>query len=152
YSKFACHELNFFLSKKDPAFFAEVVKAYLANKKDKTYLDHWLLGVDLGGYLDPWKFGQLNAVERVLMAKRIAAEIAPTTRHLDDLLRLQPPTPDRTLVLFDTAILGRSLAAGESLDELGVTFLRARTEAEAKKDLAQLQLRLKDGTVPNLAT
>ena len=47
YSKYACHELNFFLSKKDPQFFAEVVKPYLTNKKDKTFLDHWLLGDDV---------------------------------------------------------------------------------------------------------
>ena len=51
YSKHACHELNFFLSKKDPEFFDAVVRPYLANKKDKTFLDHWLLGDDLGRYL-----------------------------------------------------------------------------------------------------
>ena len=47
YSKYACHELNFFLLKKDPQFFGEVVKPYLTNKKDKTFLDHYLLGDDL---------------------------------------------------------------------------------------------------------
>ena len=72
YSKYACHELNFFLSKKDPEFFAEVVKPYLANKKDKTFLDHWLLGDDLTRYLQPWEYGRLNTVERVLLAQRIA--------------------------------------------------------------------------------
>src|SRR5207253_5652947 len=55
YSKYACHELNFFLASKDPAFFREAVKPYLANKKDKTFLDHWLLEDDLAGYLDPWR-------------------------------------------------------------------------------------------------
>ena len=48
YSKFACHELSFFIARKDPKFFAAVVKPYLANKKDKTFLDHWLLGENLG--------------------------------------------------------------------------------------------------------
>ena len=42
YSKFACHELHFFLSQKDPKFFAAVVRPYLANKRDKTFLDHYL--------------------------------------------------------------------------------------------------------------
>ena len=130
YSKYACHELHFFLFRKDPAFFAQVVKPYLANKKDKTFLDHWLLGHDLGGYLDPWRFGRLNAVERVLLAKRVAGESAKTARHLDDLLRLQPPNPDRTLVLFDTAVLGQSLATD---DALGVAFARGKSEADAKK-------------------
>ncbi len=43
YSKFACHELSFFLAKKDPEFFQTIVKPYLANKKDKTFLDHPLI-------------------------------------------------------------------------------------------------------------
>ena len=33
YSKYACHELHFFLSKKDPAFFDAVVKPYLAQQE-----------------------------------------------------------------------------------------------------------------------
>ncbi|MCA9070290.1 MAG: hypothetical protein KDA84_15255, partial [Planctomycetaceae bacterium] len=38
YSKYACHELNFFLFKKDPMFFGQVIRPYLENKKDKTFL------------------------------------------------------------------------------------------------------------------
>jgi len=56
YSKYACHELNFFLFKKDPVFFNTVIKPYLANKKDKTFLDRWLLDDDLTEFLKPWKF------------------------------------------------------------------------------------------------
>ncbi|MDA0813763.1 MAG: hypothetical protein O3C21_15405, partial [Verrucomicrobia bacterium] len=40
YSKYACHELSFFLQRKDPGFFADVVLPYLRNKKDKTFIDH----------------------------------------------------------------------------------------------------------------
>src|SRR5262249_33740800 len=47
YSKHASHELNFFLFKKDVPFFQQVVRPYLANKKDKTFLDHWLIGDDV---------------------------------------------------------------------------------------------------------
>src|SRR5262249_51256046 len=53
YSKYASHELNFFLSKKDPAFFQAVVRPYLVNKKDKTFMDRWLLEEDLSQYLQP---------------------------------------------------------------------------------------------------
>ncbi|HVL12972.1 MAG TPA: hypothetical protein VM529_10430, partial [Gemmata sp.] len=53
YSKYACHELNYFLSRKDPQFFAEVVKPYLKNKKDKTFLDHYLLGDDVTRFTQP---------------------------------------------------------------------------------------------------
>jgi hypothetical protein len=104
YSKYSCHELNFFLFKKDREFFAAVVRPYLANKKDKTFLDHYLLEADLGDYLKPWTYGRLNSVERVLLAQRINGEPAKTTRHFDDLLRLLPPRIDRDIFLFDTAV------------------------------------------------
>ena len=54
YSKYACHELNVFLAKKDPKFFNTVVKPYLANKKDKTFLDRWLLDDKVDPFLQPW--------------------------------------------------------------------------------------------------
>src|SRR5439155_18244755 len=95
YSKYACHELHFFLAKKAPAFFCDVVKPYLTNKKDKTFLDRWLLEEDLGMYLDPWHYDRLNTVERVLLAERIPGEPARTVRSLNDLFRLQPPNADR---------------------------------------------------------
>ena len=80
YSKYACHELNYFLLRKDPAFFEAVVLPYLKNKKDKTFLDQWLVGEDLQGYFDPWKYAQLNVVERILLAQRVAGEQPQTMR------------------------------------------------------------------------
>ena len=70
YSEFACHELNFFIHQKDPAFFKKVILPYLANKRDKTFMDHWLLGSDLSPYLEPYRFSRLNAVEKILMARK----------------------------------------------------------------------------------
>ena len=110
YSKYACHELNYFLLKKDPEFFNAVVKPHLANKKDKTFLDHFLLGDDLGEYAQPWRYGRLNTVERVLLAQRLPDEPAKAARHLSDLFRLLPPAGDRTRLLFETAVKGRALA------------------------------------------
>ncbi|QEL15260.1 transcription antitermination NusB family protein [Limnoglobus roseus] len=104
YSKYSSHELNFFLARKDREFFAAVVRPYLANKKDKTFLDHYLLDQDIGEYLKPWNYNRLNSVERVLLAQRIANEPARTSRHFDDLLRLLPPRTDRDIFLFDTAV------------------------------------------------
>jgi hypothetical protein len=104
YSKFACHELNFFLARKDPAFFKNVVQPYLANKKDKTFLDHWLLESDLTAYAQPWQHARLNAVERILLAQRLAGEPVKTARHLNDLLRLLPPDLQRERMLYETAL------------------------------------------------
>jgi hypothetical protein len=119
YSKHACHELSFFLSKRDPEFFRTVIKPYLANKKDKTFLDHWLLEADLKEYAQPWQFGRLNTVERVLLAQRLPNEPAKTARHINDLLRILAPNSDRSRMLFETAIKGSELASN---DPLGRSF------------------------------
>ena len=71
YLKYASHEMHLFLYKKDPEFFKTAIRPYLANKKEKQFLDHWLLDDDLSGYLKPWKFEQLNTLERILLAQRI---------------------------------------------------------------------------------
>ena len=114
YSEFACHELNLFLQRKDPAFFEAVVKPLIANKLDKTFVDRYLLGDDLGAWLDPWRYGQLNVPERILLAERIVAERDNTVRFVKDRYNLIPPDVDRFNHLFMTALRGRSLevAAG----------------------------------------
>ncbi len=92
YSKFACHELNFFLFRKDKAFFNEVVKPFLANKKEKTFLDHWLLGNSIVEYAKPWRFEQLNIVEKILLAQTLEAERTEVRKYVRDRERLLPPT------------------------------------------------------------
>ncbi|HEY9071239.1 MAG TPA: hypothetical protein VIV61_13360 [Candidatus Ozemobacteraceae bacterium] len=109
YSKYACHELNFFLSRKDPEFFQAVIKPYLVSKKDKTFLDHWLLGNDLRRYLEPWAYGRLNVVERILLARRIEGEWEATKRHVGDLFDLIPPDAERFNRLFAAALKGSAL-------------------------------------------
>jgi hypothetical protein len=149
YSKHACHELNFFVFKKDPAFFAEVVKPFLANKKDKTFLDNWLLGNDTTPYLQPWEYGRLNTVERVLMGQRLTGEGPKAARHLDDMLRLLPPQTDRLAVLFDTAVKGGEMSA---LDEVGEVKLRARLMDAAQKRGAMSNAEAVRPGIPSAAT
>jgi len=126
YSKYACHELNFFLMKKDPAFFETVVQPYLRNKKDKTFLDHYLIGSDLSGYLKPWNYQQLNIVERVLLSERVQNERPQTARHVTDLYDLLPPDIERFNFLFKTALKGSAL-------ELPVAGGPVATSAPAKQ-------------------
>ena len=113
YSKYACHELSFFLYNKDPKFFAAVIAPYLKNKKDKTFMDHWLLGDDLAGYLDPWRFGRLNAVERVLLGKRLREQEASVVRDTRERVELIPPDMEAFNRRFDTAVQTGSLEAGD---------------------------------------
>ncbi len=109
YSEFACHELNFFLSRKDPQFFARVIQPYLKNKKDKTFLDDYLLESDLKRFLEPWAYARLNVVERALLARRLPGETANTARHLMELWELLPPNPEEDDRLFETGLRGRAL-------------------------------------------
>ncbi|QIF00218.1 autotransporter-associated beta strand repeat-containing protein [Roseimicrobium sp. ORNL1] len=135
YSEFACHELSFFLAKKDPAFFNTVIKPYLASKKDKTFMDDFLLGLDLKKYLEPWAFGRLNAVERSLLAQRIEGEGLNTARHLKELWEMIPPNPEEQDRLFETALRGRVLedAAGRGAVAYGLELEKEKADQEAAK-------------------
>ena len=114
YSKYACHELNFFLLKKDRPFFDQIVWPYLANKRDKTLLDDWLLQYDLDEYLRAWNYARLNTAERILVSQRIDADREHTTRDILDQLALLAPDRDRLNRLFLTAVKGRSLEASDA--------------------------------------
>jgi hypothetical protein len=124
YSEFACHEVNLFLQRKDPAFFESVIRPHLANKRSRTFIDDYLLGTDLKAYREPRAYGRLNLVEKTLLASRLDGEAAATARHLQELWELQPIDPLETQ-RFETALGGRALensggmggAAGHSLKE-----------------------------------
>lgn len=128
YSKYASHELSFFLFKKDPEFYKSVIVPYLANKKDKTFVDDFLLEEDLKGYLRPWQYGQLNTVERILLAQRVKGEGPHTARAIADNYNLLPPNLEQYLRLFDTAVQRGSL---DTSDRLG---LREAMLKEAKDE------------------
>ncbi|KJE96042.1 hypothetical protein CAOG_06416 [Capsaspora owczarzaki ATCC 30864] len=109
FSQYACHELAFFLYKKDRPFFDSVVRSYYSNKKEKTFLDHWLVGHDLSWFLDTYAYSRLNVVERILLAERVAAErgvVALNTKHGSELV---PVDPERWSFLFKAAIQGGSM-------------------------------------------
>ena len=135
YSKYACHELSFFLYHKDPEFFRAVIAPYLKNKKDKTFLDHWLLGDDLKDYLEPWRFQRLNIVERILLAQHLPNQqpsISGDVRDLDDLI---PPNLEDFNRRFDTAV-----QAGAAETESGV---RGEVDQLRKRlDASQAERRL----------
>ncbi|MFN0080749.1 MAG: hypothetical protein ACKVY0_30135 [Prosthecobacter sp.] len=112
YGEFACHELNLFLSRKDKPFFDKIIKPYLANKKDKTFMDEFLLGLDLKKHLEPWAYARLNIVERILLAQRIENEAPNAARHVRELWEMIPPNPEQADHLFETALRGRAMEFG----------------------------------------
>lgn len=132
YSRYACHELHLFLSFKDPTFFAEVIQPHLTDKLDKTFLDRYLLDHDLARYLDPWAYGRLNTLERILLGGRIEGLAGPSARDLRDRFELSPRDVAREHRLFDAVIGGGAL---ETADPLG--FGEARREAAPVPKLAR---------------
>lgn len=128
YSKYACHELNFFLHHKDPVFFNQIIKPFLRNKKDKTFMDHWLLEDPLANYRDAWKYGRLNTVERILLAQRDSSEAGRITRFTNDQYELIPPDNARATRLFETAIKGRELDADNEFLQHQIVALEALVE------------------------
>jgi len=135
YSKYACHELSFFIYKKDPEFFKEAVQPYLRNKKDKTFLDRWLLEDDLAEYLKPWAYARLNVVERILLAERIDGEGAHTARHVQDMFDLIPPDVERLNRLFDTALKSSAL---DTEDRFGLASAITKVEVGRATRTARL--------------
>src|SRR5207248_3049655 len=109
-------------------FFATVIKPYLANKKDKTFLDQWLLDADVAEYSQPWRHGRLNVSERVLLSQRLPGEPAKTSRHLADLLKLLPPNIDRDVMLFDTSVSNSAMAVDGPRLKAETTRLEFATE------------------------
>ncbi|WP_397384757.1 autotransporter-associated beta strand repeat-containing protein, partial [Prosthecobacter sp.] len=121
YGEFACHELNFFLCRKDKPFFDAVVKPYLTNKKDKTFIDEYILDIDLTQHLEPWAYARLNIVERILLAQRIENEAPNAARHVRELWEMIPPNPEQQDYLFETALRGRTMEKGD-LDGFKVNY------------------------------
>jgi hypothetical protein len=125
YSKYACHELNYFLARKDPKFFADVVVPYLENKRAKTFLDEWLLNHPVDGFLAPWQFDRLNVAERILLAQRLPDRQPMLARNIAELYQLSPtrsPLFDR---LYDVAVKSSALdVSGVNADVSGDALRR----------------------------
>lgn len=111
YSKYACHELNFFIAKKDPEFFQQIVQPYLQNKMHKTFMDHYLLGDNLNAWLHPWAHARLNVAEQILLADRIDGEVERTRMLIRQRYDILPVDVSRGVHLFDTAFSSRGLVA-----------------------------------------
>ena len=111
YSDLACHELDLFLLVHDLPFFDRVVRPYLANKMQKQFMDDYVLGSDLSKYTQPWRLAQLNAVERILLAKRIDSQSGSTKRWMGDLVSSIPVDSTAQSVRFAKGLMSSALSA-----------------------------------------
>ncbi|HEX2689872.1 MAG TPA: hypothetical protein VHN14_24805 [Kofleriaceae bacterium] len=133
YSKYACHELHLFLYWKDRAFFDAVIRPYLAHKRVKTFVDHWLLDADLTPYLEPARLARCNAVERALLALRVASDTA-IPRLLADEVATQAPDPARDAHLIDVLLGAATLDGDADIAELAEAAEAASYDASMEAD------------------
>lgn len=108
YGEFASHELHLFLYHRDRAFFDAVVRPYLANKKDSTFIDRWLLDTLTP---DDMRLDQLqnrNAMELALLARRGGNRDA-VLAALREQVELLPPDPDGFARLVRVALQSADL-------------------------------------------
>ena len=141
YSKFACHELNFFIMQKDANFFDEVVVPHLKNKRDKTFMDLYLLDENLEAFLKPWKFNQLNTVEKILLSHRFETRATDLARHIGESYSLNP-TPTATFdYLYETTLYGLGLERSK----FQTKTLSDLKKSDASKDLPELSAAMGGG-------
>lgn len=130
YSKHASHELNFFLAHKDPKFFEAVVRPYMSNKRDKTFMDHFLLDQDLLSYSSAWRHGRLNVVERILIGHQLRQQASLVDRHIRELFELIPPNPQQAITLFNAAISNQVWAESDEASGFALGELTDQAEAQ----------------------
>ena len=95
YSNHASHDVHLFLWHKDRPFFDAIVRPYLANKLQKTFIDQWLLDEDLTLWLASDRHQRLTIFERILLARRLGGEAEK--QELASLDRLFADLPDETI-------------------------------------------------------
>jgi hypothetical protein len=118
YSEKACHELNFFLYHKDRPFFNDVIRPYIRNKKDKTFMDHWLLENDLSAYTALFAFSNLNIAEKIILARHHSTVGFQMARFVNDLFDMLPQNIENDNHLYDIALKGKALETGTVDDDI----------------------------------
>lgn len=113
YAEHGCHEVNYFLFRKDRAFFDAVVKPLIADRHEPAFMDRWLLGEDLAEWTRPWRFKQLNVFEQILLAQRVESARPGILRQLDERWSLIPPDDVAIDQLFDRILASSSLEEDE---------------------------------------
>jgi len=139
YSKHACHELNFWLSRKDKGYFENVVVPHIENKRAKTFMDHYLLKDDLSAFAKPWEFARLNTAERILLAESLEDQRTDLLRSVDEGYWLNPITRANDDRFYDVAIRGLGLGKDQEWfkqrsKSLGVQSASLKELASAKFD------------------
>ena len=79
----------------------------MTNKKEPQFVDQWLLGQDLSPYTTLWRYNQLNAAERALLAMRRPDSRELVRRQFRELIESQDVDHAQQLLGIETALRGR---------------------------------------------
>jgi hypothetical protein len=73
YTSYLCHETHVFLYFRDRPFFEKVIRPFITNKSEKSFIDHWLLEnyEEIKKYTGVEFFDNLNSVEKILLISLI---------------------------------------------------------------------------------
>ncbi len=130
YQKYACHEFHVFLYRKDAAFFEKFVKPNLLQKRELTFIDHYLLGYDLSTYLIQKEWRKLNAAERALLCKALPAAAERIRQEMRyEQLQFIRPSADLS-ILFKKTLVGSQLTLTERADIAALEQLDDRGRLE----------------------
>ncbi|MCC5851140.1 MAG: hypothetical protein JJU29_23870, partial [Verrucomicrobia bacterium] len=135
YGEFASHELHLFLHARDPEFFDAVVRPYLANKKDKTLIDRWLLDTLTSEDLRLDTLQDRNALELALLARR-GGDREAVLAALREQVELIPDDP---------AAFARLIRVALQSADLDETIAAVRQEARDMAEVASGYMRRSAG-------
>lgn len=107
FSKFTCHELNFFIYKKDKEFFDQVVLPLVQTKGYKTFIDHYLCAdrkkLEIF-VIDSNRFNTLNALEMVLLGELFPEHSDSISNLLKQKVGFSPISPSQYDTNFKIAL------------------------------------------------
>lgn len=130
YARLASHELHLFLAFHDQPFFDDVIKPYLANKKEKQFVDHWLLGEDLSMYMALWRYNQLNAAERALLAMKLPEARQTAGREMREIVASQEENHVAVRRSIESALMTWSAQPADvDFDDMGLELREEEMDA-----------------------
>lgn len=138
-SEFACHELHLFLYFKDRPFFDTTIAPYLQHKKDKTFIDRWLLGENFPADWDLYDIRRRNALEQLLWARR-SGQIERVQSCFTEAWEMLPPQLDARdtwikaglgLSALDEVTAQKQAASGKRYDDDTMVLSSARRARSA---------------------
>ena len=137
YNSLASHELHVFIKVHDPAFFTTVVKPHLINKREKQFLDRWLLEEDLSDYAKLDRYSRLNVAEKVLLARRLPALRETVIKELEQRQKDDIAEMDQLQRTIDIALAGKSMNVAGAMGGGMATFGRGIESSLAESLEAQ---------------